>query len=101
MYVINKESRLLIIGDPSENFAAEVLPDAAAEVPETSVAKVAKGLGGFAVEWTAERPSGRVVVPLKRKQAEPPAEVKAPLRKPRKALASVEDAEVSAEPSES
>lgn len=67
MYLINKEARLLVIGDLAENFAAEVLPDAAAEVPAASVAKVAKGLEGFAVEWSAEKPAGRLVVELKRK----------------------------------
>lgn len=75
MYLINKEARLLIIGDPTENFAAEVLPDAAAEVPAASVAKVAKGLEGFAVEWSAEKPAGRAVVELKRKAPAPVAVV--------------------------
>lgn len=69
MYLINKEARLLIVGDMAEDFAAEVLPDAAAEVPAASVAKVAKGLEGFAVEWAAEKPAGRAVVALKGKAA--------------------------------
>lgn len=75
MYLINKEARLLIVGDMAEDFAAEILPDAAAEVPAASVAKVAKGLEGFAVEWTAEKPAGRAVVALKGKA---PAAVEAP-----------------------
>lgn len=94
MYLINKEARLLVIGDPTENFAAEVLPDAAAEVPAASVAKVAKGLEGFAVEWSAEKPAGRAVVELKRK-APAPVAVEAPAapapKRSRKAPA-VEDA---------
>lgn len=69
MYLINLESRLLIVGDPSERFTAEVLPDSAVEVPAGSVSKIAKGLEGLRVEWAAEKPSNRPVVELKNKPA--------------------------------
>ena len=91
MYLINKEARLLIVGDTAEDFAVEILPDAAAEVPAASVVKVAKGLEGFAVEWTAEKPAGRAVVNLKRKAAPVEAPAAPTPKRSRKAPA-VEDA---------
>lgn len=100
MYLTNKEARLLIVGDSSVRFAAEILPDAAVEVPEGSVAKIAKGLEGLEVEWSAVRPVGRTVTDLKNKAPEAAPAPASPAKRQRKASAAVEEAALGEEPAD-